>query len=178
MGFWRPVVRERLLMLIRLANSSRCYVRYPAASRPNAPAFSARVPTLTNSASLSLPKQEDLKWLTTTSRNLRRTGRTAFPSIRDQARGAWGLSLLASLLYSSYFTPSSGALASRLNKTQAPSRPLLKRHLRQQNNDHHSRLNLRGRGAIPAPKAVRALNLPLHFELGGIAASATEVRPC
>jgi hypothetical protein len=72
-----------------------------------------------------------------------------------------------------------------LNKTQAPLRQRLKcqhllptQHPRQRNNDHHSRLSLTGRGAIPAPKAVRTLNLPLHFELGGVAASATEVCPC
>ena len=197
--------------------------QFPATSRPNAPAFSAHIPTAANPASLSLPtafrdltvakipcrasrsrdissassilgvpkrqKQEDLKWLTTTSRNLRQTGRTASHTARGraqgQARGAWGLSSSAPLSCSWCFTPSSGALPCRLNKTQAPSRPRLKcqhlpltQHPRQRNNDQHSRLSHKGRGAIPAHKTVRGPIFSPHFELGGCVASATEVCPC
>jgi hypothetical protein len=161
-----------------LANSSRRETNVPATSRPKRPAISAHVPTRAKPAIVSSPKQEDLKWLTTTSRNLRRTGRTVFRTTRGRALGGWGLSLLASLSYSSCFTPSSGALLSRLNKTQAPSHQRLKQHQHLRNNNTHSRQIITGRGAIPVLKAVRTLYLPPHFKLGGSNASALEVRPC
>ncbi len=160
------------------ADSSRSNTGQTATSCPNAPAFSAHIPLPVQSANLSSPKQEDLKWLTTTSRNLRRTGRTAFRTTQGRARVAWGLSSSALSLCSLCYTPSSEALPYRLSKTQAQSHPLSKRHPRQRNNEHHSRLSLTGRGTIPAHRAVRSLDLPPHIELGGHNASATEVRPC
>ena len=106
-----------------------------ATRRPNHPAFSAYIPLSTQPARVSLPKQEDIPWLTMISQNQHQTGPIAFHWIADRERGALALSLRASLSCLSCFTPSLAVRACQRPKTQAMSQhPLPKQHQPRPNN--------------------------------------------
>jgi len=111
-----------------------------ATCRANSPVFSAYIPLCAQSGSLSSPKQEDLKWLTTIFQSRHQTGPTAFRLIAGQALEASRLSLRASL---SCLLCCMRFLAVSQQKIQTKRQPLPLKKLFQQfplNNtqDHHS----------------------------------------
>lgn len=147
----------RMRSLMVLANSSRMQPAQTATSRPKPAAISAYIPSHSQHATVSSPKQEDLKWLTMTSQSPHLTGRTASQGeAKGPARGVLDLSLWARLSCLSCFTRCLAGRVFRLTKTQASlSLTRLRPSLTRRSTQHPQR-SRPNKGCVPSPFTINS----------------------